>query len=225
MKILYTFLFCTLASSSIFIHSAPEAQRPLMSEYEQLHYKYTLGQRLQSSLLNEFRFKAVYQEYRSFCGGNHDPIIEHNLQAAFKKDMAACLREHTIHAENMNTWNALIKERKLLKDMDREDVLVGFGLWAATVGLGAISLWSLRSVVNLDRPASVGDGILPAYSILGTLFAALTGTQKIGAGWNHTHDLKQNLDATAQAIAMLNMNYAYAYPHEKLLSMQIVANE
>jgi hypothetical protein len=196
-----------------------------MSEYEQLHYKYSLGQRLQSSLLNESQFKAIYQEYRSSCSGNHDPIIEHNLQAAFKKEMAARLREHTIHAKNMNTWNALIKERKLLKDMDRKDVLVGCGLWAATIGLGAISVWSSRLLTTLERPASVGDGILPAYSMVVALFAALIGTERIEAGWNHTHDLKNNLDATAQAIAMLNTNYAYAYPHAQDLSTQIAAKE
>ena len=201
-------LLLLLLAIAASVLSIPAMQSP-PSEYEIMHYKHTLGQRLCSAIFDQASFKATHAEYRTFFNNQKYEIIEKSLKnsfhAAMKQELAK-LQEWQI---TMSHWQNSIKDKTFLKNMNKPLVAQGLALIVLCPLLGYLT------VKESMKPRDP-EGILCAFYTIACLVSGLIGSAISAQGWNYTEYLQSTLDSK---IDVLNTNYAYAYPHENQLSL------
>ena len=196
MKNVRNILFAALISLvSVNFHTI--SSRP--SGYQILCAKHRLQENLQSSVFDEARFQECYNQYcTSFS--QRDPIIEQALKEFFEAVMTKKL-----------------ERRKQVQATREERVFTGIRLCGFGLAAGASGVWFLNEI--LKSPYSTGDdAMLPSVLLSAAMCLGAVGIKEISEVLN---DDQAELNIINNEIAILDANYAYAYPTNEKLSVQM----
>ena len=152
-------------------------------------------------------FKGFYNVYTNLLKtGETFPEIENNLKNHFILKM----RDAVVDLQN---WEKLIKNRIILKNVNRDDIVDG-ALWITlSAALAKFGHFMLTSGVHKDFEP-MGFSFMTTMVLLGVPFYVNKGIETLKNSRNYSQRLQADID-------MLDANYAHAFPGEEKLSIQV----
>lgn len=204
--------------SLLFILNCTHTFAYSMTELEVLQYKHNLSKSLNNSITNEPQFRMLHDQYKSTSFFNNSEI-EKSLIEHFDSIM----KQEIINRATLNynlKKHQMSQSQKYMKNSNFGKLTQG----ALSLGLSSLGTFLIyKAIRNIfsSKNLEYGNTMLAGAIVLPTILSYKVGLEKIRLGWSYTENLKRQIEEVEIHIKILDSNYAYAYPKEDKLSLQI----